>query len=138
MVLTVKPYSTVVRCNSCLHCIMKKLSVCSGLLFVCSAQQCTNTKKGRGIVIILIHSICILYCPRHIHWKTPDRFHLYVLGVSKELQLMPLLLRHVILLLSGLSLLFVRWRVMASSAPTFQRVDNPASFADSILTRVIK
>lgn len=26
---------------------------------------------------------------------------------------------------------------MASSAPTFQRVDNPASFADSILTRVI-
>lgn len=58
--------------------------------------------------------------------------------VSKELQLRPLLLRHMVLLLSGLSLLFVRWRAMASSAPTFQRVDNPASFADSILTRVIK
>jgi hypothetical protein len=25
---------------------------------------------------------------------------------------------------------------MASATPTFQRVDNPASFADSILTRV--
>jgi hypothetical protein len=61
-----------------------------------------------------------------------------VLGVSKELQVRPLLLRHMVLLLSGLSLLFVRWRVMASSAPTFQRVDNPASFADSFLTRVIK
>ncbi|PNF29326.1 Transmembrane and TPR repeat-containing protein 4 [Cryptotermes secundus] len=42
-----------------------------------------------------------------------------------------------VLLLSGLVLLFVRWRIMASSAPTFQRVDNPASFADSILTRVL-
>jgi hypothetical protein len=61
-----------------------------------------------------------------------------VLGVSKELQLRPLLFRHMVLLLSGLLLLFVRWRVMASSVPTFQRVDNPASFADSILTRVIK
>jgi hypothetical protein len=61
-----------------------------------------------------------------------------VLGVSKELQLRPLLFRHMVLLLSGLLLLFVRWRIMASSAPTFQRVDNPASFADSILTRVIK
>jgi hypothetical protein len=27
---------------------------------------------------------------------------------------------------------------MASSAPTFQRVDNPASFAESVLTRVMK
>lgn len=74
MVLTLKPYSTVVRWNSCLHCIMQKLSVCSGCLFVCSAHQCTNTKKGNGIVIILIHRICVQYCPRHIHFKTPDQF----------------------------------------------------------------
>ncbi|KAJ4428113.1 hypothetical protein ANN_24127 [Periplaneta americana] len=68
-------------------------------------------------------------------WKEHNhRRHGYVNG---ELQLRPILLRHVVLLLSGLSLLFVRWRVMASAAPTFQRVDNPASFADSIFTRVM-
>lgn len=61
-----------------------------------------------------------------------------LLGMNNEQQLRPLLLRHMVLLLSGLSLLFVRWRVMASATPTFQRVDNPASFADRILTRVMK
>ncbi|PSN55969.1 Transmembrane and TPR repeat-containing protein 4 [Blattella germanica] len=55
---------------------------------------------------------------------------------NEDFQLKPLLLRHMVLLMSGLTLLFVRWKVMASAAPTFQRVDNPASFADSLFTRV--
>ena len=138
MVLTVKPYSTVVRRNSCLHCIMQKLSVGSGLLFVCSTHQCTKTKKKAMVMwsswytVYAYSTATGTFTARHL-----TNFVCVLLGVSK-LQLRPLLLRHMVLLLSGLSLLFVRWRVMASSAPTFQRVDNPASFADSFLTRVIK
>jgi hypothetical protein len=36
----------------------------------------------------------------------------------------------------GFILLLSRWIIMGGQVPTFQPVDNPASFADSLLTRV--
>ncbi|XP_071455403.1 protein O-mannosyl-transferase TMTC4-like [Hetaerina americana] len=49
----------------------------------------------------------------------------------------PILVRHLLLLLTGIGLLTFRWKVMASSPPVFHPVDNPASFSDSILTQVL-
>lgn len=37
----------------------------------------------------------------------------------------------------GLTLLYIRLKVMGSSPPAFQRVDNPASFAESLMTRTL-
>lgn len=48
-----------------------------------------------------------------------------------------LLLRHAILFLTGILLLLLRWKVMGSTLPTFQKSDNPASFADSLTTRFL-
>ncbi|KAF4523710.1 hypothetical protein B566_EDAN011574 [Ephemera danica] len=48
-----------------------------------------------------------------------------------------LLIRHVVLGTWGLVLLIARWFIMGGEVPTFQVVDNPASFADSFLTRAM-
>ncbi|XP_049853932.1 protein O-mannosyl-transferase TMTC4-like isoform X2 [Schistocerca gregaria] len=48
-----------------------------------------------------------------------------------------LLKRHVILFLTGILLLLLRWKVMGSTLPTFQKSDNPASFAESFTVRFL-
>ncbi|KAJ8870965.1 hypothetical protein PR048_027267 [Dryococelus australis] len=48
-----------------------------------------------------------------------------------------MLWRHMALVLAGTLMLLLRWRVMGSAPPTFQKVDNPASFADSFSIRVL-
>lgn len=47
-----------------------------------------------------------------------------------------LLRRQTALALVTCAALALRWRVMGSSSPTFQRIDNPASFEESFLYRV--
>ncbi|MGH0151757.1 UNVERIFIED_CONTAM: hypothetical protein FKN15_023176 [Acipenser sinensis] len=42
-----------------------------------------------------------------------------------------------LLTLGGSSLLYIRWRIMGTGPPAFTEVDNPASFADSILERKV-
>ena len=44
--------------------------------------------------------------------------------------------RHVVLMVTGVGLLVARWVVMGSTVPRFMKVDNPASFLDSVLFRV--
>ncbi|CAB3380082.1 Hypothetical predicted protein [Cloeon dipterum] len=46
-------------------------------------------------------------------------------------------MRHIALAMWGAVLLLGRWVVMGGQVPTFQPVDNPASFADSFFTRVV-
>ncbi|KAJ7324078.1 Protein O-mannosyl-transferase tmtc4, partial [Desmophyllum pertusum] len=46
-----------------------------------------------------------------------------------------LICRQVVLLLTGIVLLLGRWRIMGSSPPVFQVVDNPASFEESLIVR---
>lgn len=41
-----------------------------------------------------------------------------------------------LLALGGAGVLYVRWRIMGTGPPAFTEVDNPASFADSMLVRV--
>nr|XP_053627022.1 protein O-mannosyl-transferase TMTC4-like isoform X2 [Cherax quadricarinatus] len=46
-----------------------------------------------------------------------------------------LIWRHVLLAVTGIALLVARWVVMGSTVPKFMKVDNPASFLDSIFFR---
>ncbi|XP_049951100.1 protein O-mannosyl-transferase TMTC4-like [Schistocerca serialis cubense] len=48
-----------------------------------------------------------------------------------------LLKRHAILFVTGILLLLLRWKVMGSTLPTFQKSDNPASFAESFTARFL-
>lgn len=48
----------------------------------------------------------------------------------------PLLIRHVLLIIAGVLLLAIRWIIMGGTLPSFQKVDNPASFAEGKLIRV--
>ncbi|XP_032102051.1 protein O-mannosyl-transferase TMTC4 isoform X3 [Sapajus apella] len=48
-----------------------------------------------------------------------------------------LLFRMTLLTSSGAGMLYVRWRIMGTGPPAFTEVDNPASFADSVLVRAI-
>lgn len=47
-----------------------------------------------------------------------------------------LLFRMTLLTSGGAGMLYVRWRIMGTGPPAFTEVDNPASFADSMLVRV--
>ena len=47
-----------------------------------------------------------------------------------------LLFRMTLLALGGAGVLYVRWKIMGTGPPAFTEVDNPASFADSVLVRV--
>ncbi|XP_040847101.1 protein O-mannosyl-transferase TMTC4 [Ochotona curzoniae] len=48
-----------------------------------------------------------------------------------------LLFRMALLTCGGAAVLYVRWKIMGTGPPTFTEVDNPASFADSLLVRAI-
>uniref|UniRef100_A0A8C0XSP5 dolichyl-phosphate-mannose--protein mannosyltransferase n=1 Tax=Castor canadensis TaxID=51338 RepID=A0A8C0XSP5_CASCN len=48
-----------------------------------------------------------------------------------------LLFRMTLLTCGGASMLYVRWKIMGTGPPAFTEVDNPASFADSMLVRAI-
>ncbi|XP_063281375.1 protein O-mannosyl-transferase TMTC4 isoform X1 [Pelobates fuscus] len=48
-----------------------------------------------------------------------------------------LFLRISILASGGISMLYIRWHIMGTGPPAFTEVDNPASFASSLLVRVI-
>ncbi|KAL6077290.1 hypothetical protein STEG23_008910, partial [Scotinomys teguina] len=48
-----------------------------------------------------------------------------------------LLFRMTLLTFGGTSMLYVRWKIMGTGPPAFTEVDNPASFADSMLVRAI-
>ncbi|XP_045042617.1 protein O-mannosyl-transferase TMTC4 isoform X3 [Desmodus rotundus] len=48
-----------------------------------------------------------------------------------------LLFRMTLLALGGAGVLYMRWKIMGTGPPPFTEVDNPASFADSMLVRAI-
>ncbi|KAK8776025.1 hypothetical protein V5799_030630 [Amblyomma americanum] len=52
-------------------------------------------------------------------------------------QLLPAVLRQGALAVVACAALNLRWRVMGSSSPVFQRIDNPASFEENLLVRVV-
>lgn len=62
--------------------------------------------------------------------------HLYYLQKSSGEWFKSLCVRHVFLVIAGVTILVTRWRVMGSAPPTFQVFDNPHSFVNNTLLRV--
>uniref|UniRef100_A0A3P9I838 dolichyl-phosphate-mannose--protein mannosyltransferase n=1 Tax=Oryzias latipes TaxID=8090 RepID=A0A3P9I838_ORYLA len=58
-------------------------------------------------------------------------------GITVLILSMGLLTRLGLLGLGGISMLYSRWRIMGTGPPAFTEVDNPASFEESILIRIL-
>lgn len=79
------------------------------------------------MLFIVSHSTNILYIRKQ---KVTIVFSL-IEGVVRRM-----VWRHLVLAVTGIGLLAARWVVMGSTVPRFMKVDNPASFLDSVLFRV--
>ncbi|XP_041483488.1 protein O-mannosyl-transferase TMTC4-like [Lytechinus variegatus] len=106
--------------------------------------------KEQGITVIGICSVydIIINCgidpilALSTTYATLKRHHVLpsirLVFCSPELRwLRKLLLRHIILVTTAVVLLLTRFFIMGSGIPSFQQVDNPASFLDSIWIRMI-
>ncbi|XP_063967470.1 protein O-mannosyl-transferase TMTC4-like [Lytechinus pictus] len=141
-------YSNVCKNDSCLNsshlysvfCLVLSMILCA-LAMLC---------KEQGITVIGICSVydIIINCDidpipaLSTTFATLKRHHvlpsIQLVFRSPELRwLRRLLLRHIILVITAVILLLTRFFIMGSGIPSFQQVDNPASFLDSIWIRMI-
>ncbi|KAL3216478.1 hypothetical protein MRX96_051178, partial [Rhipicephalus microplus] len=99
-------------------------SSCVWLIASASLSIVSMLCKEPGITVI---GLCFIYdavviCKLDLHYIITRR--------SGMVQLKG------VLALVGCGALAVRWKVMGSSSPVFQRIDNPASFEESLFVRV--
>uniref|UniRef100_A0A8C7XS29 dolichyl-phosphate-mannose--protein mannosyltransferase n=1 Tax=Oryzias sinensis TaxID=183150 RepID=A0A8C7XS29_9TELE len=98
--------------------------VAVSLLLCAAAMLC----KEQGITVLGVNAAfdVLLIC----------NVNVYELSQSEILS-MGLLTRLGLLGLGGISMLYSRWRIMGTGPPAFTEVDNPASFEESILIRIL-
>ncbi|KAJ8787300.1 hypothetical protein J1605_005886 [Eschrichtius robustus] len=100
--------------------------------FLKSAGQ--ETEGGRGLNaifdILVIGKLNVLEMVRKVLRKDKSLENTGVLRTEG------LLFRMSLLALGGTGVLYVRWKIMGTGPPAFTEVDNPASFASSMLVRV--
>lgn len=101
-------------------------SLC-GLLCV-AAMLC----KEQGITFLGILCIYDVFIVHKLSVRWP--FSLYL---HKPHRLRQILLRQAILGAIGVSALYLRWNIMGSEPPTFKPIDNPASFHEQFVMRVL-
>ncbi|GAB1600907.1 protein O-mannosyl-transferase TMTC4-like isoform X1 [Argonauta hians] len=140
LLVTLSILAYIKACNtekSCLSEIPANFSwpwFTGSIIFMASSMFC----KEQGITVIGICSAydIIMVC-------RVDPLHLITLIKNQKLpNKVPswgksLLLRHLILMVSGILLLALRWKLMGFKPPTFQIVDNPHSFLSSFSLRTI-
>ncbi|XP_034189920.2 protein O-mannosyl-transferase TMTC4 [Osmia lignaria lignaria] len=128
----------------CYHCsiyaeklIHRWLSMCGCIVFIAIAMLCKET----GITAV---GICCVYDLLIVNKILSSDLIIHIMKkpswiVIKQFirQKQKLLIRLFILLTSGLILIFSRFCVMGFKAPTFQSVDNPASFMSNIFLRML-
>ncbi|XP_045600678.2 LOW QUALITY PROTEIN: protein O-mannosyl-transferase TMTC4 [Procambarus clarkii] len=114
-------YLLITAASSATAMLCKEVGITA--LGVCSAYDVLLAHEGligRTIISLIIgHNHRALTIWRNL----PD-------GVVRGL-----VWRHMILAVTGIALLVGRWIVMGSTVPRFMKVDNPASFLDSIFFR---
>nr|XP_005007211.1 transmembrane and TPR repeat-containing protein 4 isoform X3 [Cavia porcellus] len=98
----------------------------------CKAFQETGTKEGthpstRWVLLSIFLGAVAMLCKEQ---------GITVLNLG-ALRSGGLLFRMTLLTSGGASVLYMRWRIMGTGPPAFTEVDNPASFADSMLVRAI-
>ncbi|XP_076347219.1 transmembrane O-mannosyltransferase targeting cadherins 4 isoform X1 [Tachypleus tridentatus] len=101
--------------------------VLAGIAMLCKEQGVTviGICSAYDIIVVCNVDILCLLRPSSLSQESSKQW------------LQSLLLRHVVLAAGGSLLLIGRWQVMGSSPPMFQLVDNPASFEESFLYRVL-
>uniref|UniRef100_A0A3P9M9N6 dolichyl-phosphate-mannose--protein mannosyltransferase n=1 Tax=Oryzias latipes TaxID=8090 RepID=A0A3P9M9N6_ORYLA len=99
--------------------------VAVSLLLCAAAMLC----KEQGITVLGVNAAfdVLLIC----------NVNVYELSQRLEILSMGLLTRLGLLGLGGISMLYSRWRIMGTGPPAFTEVDNPASFEESILIRIL-
>ncbi|XP_046681858.1 protein O-mannosyl-transferase TMTC4-like isoform X4 [Homalodisca vitripennis] len=89
--------------------------------------------KEQGITIL---AICSAYDFLISEKKHPRHLLKFSMTWSK-FQDTGLIVRQIILLSTTCALFLLRWWIMGGTVPVFQKVDNPASFLDSMLLRIV-
>ncbi|GIY68311.1 protein O-mannosyl-transferase TMTC4 [Caerostris extrusa] len=109
--------------------------VLAGLAMLCKEQGITVIGLCYVYDVIIVckldlQDIYCYMCQKH-NRHSPSPIHenkkIFTLFFTKQ----------IILFLGGCFLLALRWFIMGASTPVFQQVDNPASFEENILVRVI-
>uniref|UniRef100_A0A669DPW2 dolichyl-phosphate-mannose--protein mannosyltransferase n=1 Tax=Oreochromis niloticus TaxID=8128 RepID=A0A669DPW2_ORENI len=91
---------------------------------------CKAFNKGRYLTRVLLFSL--LLCAAAMLCKEQG-----ITVLVSELVRMGLLTRLGLMGLGGLLMLYARWRIMGTGPPAFTEVDNPASFAENIILRIV-
>ncbi|KAM4608747.1 protein O-mannosyl-transferase TMTC4 isoform 2-T3 [Polymixia lowei] len=105
------------------------------LLLCAAAMLC----KEQGITVLGVNAAfdVLLICNVNVY-ELSQRLLLRKKPVEvSELLRTGLFTRLALLALGGVSMLYARWRIMGTGPPAFTDVDNPASFAESILLRIV-
>ncbi|XP_051998288.1 protein O-mannosyl-transferase TMTC4-like isoform X3 [Xyrauchen texanus] len=116
----------------------KKLSVLCiiGSILLCAvAMLC----KEQGITVLGVNAAydILFVCNLNIYELGQRLLSRRKSADIGELVRNGLLMRLAILFLVGSFLLYARWRIMGTGPPSFTEVDNPASFAENILLRIV-
>ncbi|XP_077988191.1 protein O-mannosyl-transferase TMTC4-like [Glandiceps talaboti] len=130
-------------CHADISCHGRRPSYFSVILVLLSVVCCATAMlfKELGITAIGVCSaydiiiICRIDPMEVLSPKTKSRHETSSNDNSRWIS--SLVLRQLILVVSATIMLVYRWYIMGSGAPSFQPVDNPASFAENIITRTI-
>ncbi|XP_029324718.1 protein O-mannosyl-transferase TMTC4 isoform X2 [Mus caroli] len=98
---------------------------------LCKEQGITVLGLNAVFDILVIGKLNILAAVRKVLHKNKSQENT---GMFKN---GGLLFRIALLTIGGTSMLYIRWKIMGTGPPAFTEVDNPASFADSMLVRAI-
>ncbi|XP_004568026.3 protein O-mannosyl-transferase TMTC4 [Maylandia zebra] len=105
------------------------------LLLCAAAMLC----KEQGITVLGVNAAfdVLLICNVNVY-ELSQRLLLRKKSFDvSELVRMGLLTRLGLMGLGGLLMLYARWRIMGTGPPAFTEVDNPASFAENIILRIV-
>ncbi|MBN3285834.1 TMTC4 protein, partial [Polyodon spathula] len=96
--------------------------------------------KEQGITVLVCVNATIdilMICKVNVLKRNQRLLHKGKPSENNELLKRGFLTRMGLLTLGGSSLLYIRWRIMGTGPPAFTEVDNPDSFADSILEQTV-
>ncbi|KAG8452066.1 hypothetical protein GDO86_004021 [Hymenochirus boettgeri] len=97
---------------------------------LCKEQGVTILGLNAVFDVFVICKLNILECFQKVQHRDKTSEHSII---NKK----GLLTRVSLLVSGGISMLYIRWHIMGTGPPAFTDVDNPASFAESLLVRAI-
>uniref|UniRef100_A0A3B3H7C4 dolichyl-phosphate-mannose--protein mannosyltransferase n=1 Tax=Oryzias latipes TaxID=8090 RepID=A0A3B3H7C4_ORYLA len=110
------------------HWVAVSLLLCAAAM-LCKEQGITVLGVNAAFDVLLICNVNVYELSQRLLFRKNSLF--------SEILSMGLLRRLGLLGLGGISMLYSRWRIMGTGPPAFTEVDNPASFEESILIRIL-